>query len=667
MNRRADGKLGLFSCVALIVGACIGSAIFSLSGMTIFFAGPSAVISWVLAALIYGAYGVVVASLSARYPRSGGIFLFPKRAIGGASGSFWGFVSGWGYIVSNTIAIGFSAIYFGTYLTAGFPEVHISLYDMVDPSLMLALISLTGSYFIIAMGGRRSQFIQNSLVLLLIGLMLLFCILSLFCGNFTTGSYSRFFTGGVKGATGFISAIPLAMVAYGGCVVIAFMTSEVKNASKNIPRSLFIGLGVVAFIYAAVIASIVATLPMSVILEDEQLRFIPLFAAISNGELNEYGWLARAVSLCGAVALLTTIIVLLRVNARAIQAIAKEGFLNHNLAGESISGVPVKSISVMCTIAGIMCFFPQFTMDMLMLGAVLNIASMTITCASLIISQTKERREAHLSQVEKSDDGGRLRHLLALARHYGLKNIGAVRRKLVHVVGLWFPAVVIALFWLCYVPDVVAGGSRMWAFTGFVYAVGLLIYVIHWRTASRRVTGVVVRGKGHGHLHGMPTANLQPFEGERLPARGVWAVKVTVNDPSPVPDEWAMDSSNCGCEADSDVICGSSGWDGGAGRAAGAYAGGGSLSEAGTKSLGGNECYPPQGSVYKGMTNVGLRPSDDNSPVVTVETYLLGFSGNLYGREITVEFKRFIRPTRKFANLDELKLQIEKDIEAAGK
>jgi len=50
-----------------------------------------------------------------------------------------------------------------------------------------------------------------------------------------------------------------------------------------------------------------------------------------------------------------------------------------------------------------------------------------------------------------------------------------------------------------------------------------------------------------------------------------------------------------------------------------------------------------------------------------VEVHLLDFSGDLYGRELEVEFTAKLRDEQKFASLDELKAQIRRDIEAAQK
>ena len=111
--------------------------------------------------------------------------------------------------------------------------------------------------------------------------------------------------------------------------------------------------------------------------------------------------------------------------------------------------------------------------------------------------------------------------------------------------------------------------------------------------------GVVVRGKGRGHLHGMPTANLRVEPGCVLPEEGVYAARVFL-----------------------------------------------------------------RGEEYAGLTNVGRRPSDDDLPHITVETYILDFSGDIYGEELTLELVHYIRGIRRFeGGLDELRQQLLKDEE----
>ena len=64
---------------------------------------------------------------------------------------------------------------------------------------------------------------------------------------------------------------------------------------------------------------------------------------------------------------------------------------------------------------------------------------------------------------------------------------------------------------------------------------------------------------------------------------------------------------------------------------------------------------------YKCIANFGSRPTFGDERVLT-ETYLDGFSGDLYGRTIEVRFIRYLRGVKKFDGADALKRQLESDI-----
>ncbi len=70
-------------------------------------------------------------------------------------------------------------------------------------------------------------------------------------------------------------------------------------------------------------------------------------------------------------------------------------------------------------------------------------------------------------------------------------------------------------------------------------------------------------------------------------------------------------------------------------------------------------------NVYPSITNVGLRPTVENTDRENMETYIIGFNGNLYNSYIRVNFYKRLRDEIKFDSLNELKAQIEKDIEKA--
>jgi riboflavin kinase / FMN adenylyltransferase len=65
-------------------------------------------------------------------------------------------------------------------------------------------------------------------------------------------------------------------------------------------------------------------------------------------------------------------------------------------------------------------------------------------------------------------------------------------------------------------------------------------------------------------------------------------------------------------------------------------------------------------NLYDGMANIGIRPTFDKHDL-TIEAHLFNFSDDIYGETITIFFYDFIREERKFASLDELKMQLKKD------
>ena len=66
------------------------------------------------------------------------------------------------------------------------------------------------------------------------------------------------------------------------------------------------------------------------------------------------------------------------------------------------------------------------------------------------------------------------------------------------------------------------------------------------------------------------------------------------------------------------------------------------------------------GHACTAVTNVGTRPTVSGQGI-NAETWLLDYTGDLYGREITLEFHKFLRPERKFASLEEMRREIQKN------
>ena len=68
------------------------------------------------------------------------------------------------------------------------------------------------------------------------------------------------------------------------------------------------------------------------------------------------------------------------------------------------------------------------------------------------------------------------------------------------------------------------------------------------------------------------------------------------------------------------------------------------------------------GETYHGVTNIGIKPTVEDSRIKGIETHIFDYSGDLYGKMVEVELLHFHRAELRFQNVEELKTQMQKDI-----
>lgn len=70
----------------------------------------------------------------------------------------------------------------------------------------------------------------------------------------------------------------------------------------------------------------------------------------------------------------------------------------------------------------------------------------------------------------------------------------------------------------------------------------------------------------------------------------------------------------------------------------------------------------PDGSAYPAVTNIGVRPTVERAGALWAESYLIGFSGDLYGKPIRLSLCRYLRPERRFDSIEELRAAIAENV-----
>jgi amino acid transporter len=388
-NIENDGKLGVLACTMILIGGMVGSAVFSLSGVTYAIAGPASIISWVVAGIILMTFGLMAAELGGIYPESGGAFVFPYEALGKTKKSkeAWGWATAWLYLNVNFFGAAFSAIYIANYLGTAFPF-------FAPYQTQLAIIWVIACGLLTMMNISIAGRVNLVLVLLLIALILVYCFAGF--GAFNSEYLTPFFSQGSGGTFGFIGAIPIAMLAYGAVVSIAFMVSQVRNPKKTVPRAVLSATAVAIVLYIAVIFVTSGLLKASYFnaAETAWAQYVPLYAAAWT-TLYSLPWLPAVISIAAVLALTTTLLVLMMTAGWTIQSAAAKGLLPKGLAKiNSKTKAPVNAMLLTLIVVIISSVIPDVTNVLINSGAISLALVVCIMSATLIAARKKNERKS---------------------------------------------------------------------------------------------------------------------------------------------------------------------------------------------------------------------------------------------------------------------------------
>lgn len=231
-----SGSLTVWDAVSLIIGIAIGSTVFKTSGLI--FANVSdpwwGLGLWIVCGGLSLASALCYAELATAYPRLGGEYNYLTRAFG----PWAGFLFGWAELtIIQTGSIGA--------LSYVFAEYAIKVFDApASMTIWFALAAVVGLTALNMLGVRAGKRTQNVLtVAKLIGMGLL-----VVAGLSVVGGASLAVEKPIEGP-GWPLALILVLYAYGGWNDAAFVSAEVRDRSRNIPRALLYGIGLVTVWY----------------------------------------------------------------------------------------------------------------------------------------------------------------------------------------------------------------------------------------------------------------------------------------------------------------------------------------------------------------------------------------------------------------------------------
>ncbi|WP_037853684.1 APC family permease [Streptomyces sp. NRRL S-340] len=298
-------RLGVFDAVVIGLGSMVGAGIFAALAPAASAAGSGLLLGLALAAVVAYCNATSSARLAARYPQSGGTYVYGRERLG----EFWGYLAGWGFVVGKTASCAAMALTVGSYVWPG--QAHAVA--------VAAVVALTAVNYA---GVHKSALLTRTIVAVVLAVL---AAVVTACLTSDAADAARLEPGADASFGGVVQASGLLFFAFAGYARIATLGEEVRDPRKTIPRAVPLALGTALALYAAVAVCVLLMLGPGRLAHTAAPLVETVRAAGVPG-------LAPLVRVGAAVAALGSLLSLLLGVSRTTLAMARDRHLPHALA-----------------------------------------------------------------------------------------------------------------------------------------------------------------------------------------------------------------------------------------------------------------------------------------------------------------------------------------------
>lgn len=292
--------LGVRDAVVIGLGSMIGAGVFVVMGPAAAAAGSGLLIGLAIAATVAYCNALSSARLAARYPSSGGTYVYGRQRLG----PLWGHLAGWSFVVGKTASCAAIALTVGSYLWP----------SHVNAVAVAAVVTVTALTY---RGIQKSARMTRAIVAAVLAVLAAVVMSAL---TSTSAAADHLHVGGDASARGVLQAAGLLFFAFAGYARIATLGEEVRDPARTIPRAIPVALGVTLIVYAAVAVAALAVLGPGGL----AVARAPLVdTARAAGAL----WLVPVVRLAAGLAALGSLLALLLGVSRTVLAMARDRHL----------------------------------------------------------------------------------------------------------------------------------------------------------------------------------------------------------------------------------------------------------------------------------------------------------------------------------------------------
>ncbi|MGW0190313.1 APC family permease [Streptomyces sp. NPDC003362] len=298
-------SLGVGDAVVIGLGSMVGAGIFAALAPAARAAGSGLLPGLAVAAVVAYCNAMSSARLAARYPASGGTYVYGRERLG----PFWGYLAGWSFVVGKTASCAAMALTVGAYVWPG--QAHAVA--------VAAVVALTAVNY----GGvQKSAWLTRAIVAVVLGVLAAVVVVCLGSAESDAG---RLDVGASEGLGGVLQAAGLLFFAFAGYARIATLGEEVRDPARTIPRAIPLALGIALVVYACVAIAVLSVLGSGGLGE----ATAPLADAVRAAGMPGLVPVVRAGA---AVAALGSLLALILGVSRTTLAMARDGHLPGALA-----------------------------------------------------------------------------------------------------------------------------------------------------------------------------------------------------------------------------------------------------------------------------------------------------------------------------------------------
>ena len=338
-------SLSLTMCVTLVMGAMIGSGIFTMTGTAIGMVGTKVPFAFLMASLFVLVTNIPAIFQSGALPATGGSYMYVSRFVHPT----------FGYIhILNSLMGTFNIALMATTASMYMQPLLPSVPTHITAAILIVVLAIAGNY-----GAKVSGMLQN-IIIIIMGVALLTFIVPGFGkieAEFVTIG-EALFPGTLEFAS-LWSAIAILRYSLSGGGVVFTLGDEVKNPGFTIPAAFFIGTIIVTVFYCLIGYVTVGVLPL------DQVANQPLSVAAA-AILGENSGAFKFFIVGGALlATITTLNGSFMIYSRTMFAAARDGVLPKVLSKTNKHGVPHVAIGV-CTLIGLTVVLLKLTVNELL-------------------------------------------------------------------------------------------------------------------------------------------------------------------------------------------------------------------------------------------------------------------------------------------------------------